>query len=240
MKKQSMLAVKYLIILMLLLASFLTASQVQAKRKWIVVKKISKIKASHYTPQSNTPAGSRNTSSGKKARPNHTIAVDYRHRVAKMGQKIRIRWKHKSKHRKKVVIYTVEDYGGFWKYGRHVDVFTLVSGQGIQEGNAEIVRKETKKEYKKRLQKEEREREQARKLRQKGWFKLVYDKDLLPNQVITDPNFIKGGDICFGGQWFEVIKTKRGLGNKILVGMQVADYFDMEVKLEIVEEGAVG
>ena len=229
-----------LIACILTLSVMLTGVQAQAKRKWVVVKKIGTITASHYTPASNTPAGSRRTSSGKRARANHTIAVDYRHRVAKMGQKIRIKWKHKSRHRKKTVIYTVEDYGGFWKYGRHVDVFTEHSGEGIQQGEAEIVRKETKKEYRQRLKREEREREQARKRRQEGWFKLVYDKDLLPNQVITDTNFINGGNICFGGQWFEVIKTKRGLGNKILVGMQVADYFDMEVKLEIVEEGAVG
>lgn len=163
------------------------------------------------------------------------MAVDHRNPKAKM-----LTWVHIQGFGK----LRVEDVGGFGSFNggrRAFDVFRENHEQGgLWLKKCWIYRLETKKEYKERLRREEREREQARKRRQEGWFKLVYDKDLLPNQVITDPNFIKGGNICFGGQWFEVIKTKRGLGNKILVGMPVADYFDMEVKLEIVEEGAVG
>lgn len=226
------------VVFLITLASISTTSN--AKRKWIVVKKLGNVNISHYTPASNTPRGSRHTSSGRTAKENHTIAVDYRHQIAKMYQKVRIRYKTKKKHRKKTVIYTVEDYGGFWKYGRAFDVFTCISGQGIVTGNAEIVRRETKKEYKARLRREEKEREQARKLKQQGWFILEHNDKLESHQVITDPNYIKSGSISFGGGWFDVVKTKRGLKNIIQVNFPFAKDFDIVVKLDAVEEGAVG
>jgi len=204
-----------------------------AKRKK-VKEYIGKWYVSTYKPHDSSQNGHR-TSSGRRAKSGRTVAVDLRNPKAKMGTWVHIKGFGKLR---------VEDYGGFGSFNagrRAFDVFRENWEKGgLWLKKCWIYRLETKKEYKKRLRREEREREQARKRRQEGWFKLVYDKDLLPNQVITDPNFIKGGNICFGGQWFSVVKTKLGLGNKILVGMPVADYFDMEVKLEIVEEGAVG
>lgn len=201
-----------------------------AKRK-IIKKYVGKLMCTTYHVSDNTPRGSRETSTGAKAKEYHTIAVDSRHPRFKMKSKLKIKGWGKG---------VVLDTGGFHKYGVDLDLFTP-EGIGFKKKcKVWIYRLETKKEYKKRLQKEEREREQARKRRQKGWFKLVYNENLLPNQVITDPNFIKGGCISFGGQWFDVVKTKRGLGNKILIGMQIAEAFEMNVKLDMVEEGAVG
>ena len=58
--------------------------------------------------------------------------------------------------------------------------------------------------------------------------------------MITDPEYIKGGCISFGGGWFEVVKTKKGLKNTILVGDELIKDMTIKVHLDMVEEGAVG
>lgn len=204
-----------------------------AKRKK-VKEYIGKWYVSTYKPHDSSQNGHR-TSSGRRAKSGRTVAVDHRNPKAKM-----LTWVHIQGFGK----LRVEDVGGFGRFNggrRAFDVFRENHEQGgLWLKKCWIYRLETKKEYRQRLRREEREREQARKRRQEGEFILVYDKSLLPHQVVTDPNFIKGGCISFGGGWFEVIKTKRGLGNKIRCGLALAEQFEIEVKLDMVEEGAVG
>jgi len=204
-----------------------------AKRKK-VKEYIGKWYVSTYKPHDSSQNGHR-TSSGHRAKSGRTVAVDHRNPKAKM-----LTWVHIQGFGK----LRVEDVGGFGSFNggrRAFDVFRENHEQGgLWLKKCWIYRLETKKEYKKRLRREEREREQARKRRQEGEFTLVYDETLLPHQVVTDPNFIKGGCISFGGDWFEVVKTKRGLGNKIRCGLTLAEQFEIKVKLDMVEEGAVG
>jgi hypothetical protein len=211
----------------------LVCTPAAAKRK-LIKDYIGKWYVSTYKPHDSSQNG-HGTSSGHRAKSGRTVAVDHRNPKAKM-----LTWVHIQGFGK----LRVEDIGGFGRFNggrRAFDVFRENWEKGgLWLKKCWIYRKETKKEYKARLKREEREREQARKRRQKGEFILVYDKDLLPHQVVTDPNFIKGGCISFGGGWFEVIKTKRGLGNKIRCGLALAEQFEIKVKLDMLEEGAVG
>lgn len=211
----------------------LVCTPAAAKRKK-VKEYIGKWYVSTYKPHDSSQNG-HGTSSGRRAKSGRTVAVDHRNPKAKM-----LTWVHIQGFGK----LRVEDVGGFGRFNggrRAFDVFRENWEKGgLWLKKCWIYRKETKKEYKARLKREEREREQARKRRQEGEFILVYDKTLLPHQVVTDPNFIKSGCISFGGGWFEVIKTKRGLGNKIRCGLSLAEQFEIKVRLDMVEEGAVG
>lgn len=204
-----------------------------AKRKK-VKEYIGKWYVSTYKPHDSSQNG-HGTSSGRRAKSGRTVAVDHRNPKAKM-----LTWVHIQGFGK----LRVEDVGGFGRFNggrRAFDVFRENHEQGgLWLRKCWIYRKETKKEYKARLKREEHEREQARKRRQKGEFILVYDKTLLPHQVVTDPNFIKGGCISFGGGWFDVVRTKRDLGNKILVGTEVVKEIPLKLKLDEVSENAVG
>ncbi len=53
------------------------------------------------------------TASGKRAKPNHTIAVDANNPIVPMGTKVVIEGK----------VYTVEDTGDLHKYGNEFDIF---------------------------------------------------------------------------------------------------------------------
>lgn len=224
---------KTLVVAILIIASVFNTTRSQAKRK-MVKEYIGKWYVSCYKPSDSSQNGHR-TSSGHRAKSGRTVAVDLRNPKAKMGTWVHIKGFGKLR---------VEDYGGFGRFNggrRAFDVFRENHEKGgLWLKKCWIYRLETKKEYKKRLRREKREREQARKRRQEGEFTLVYDETLLPHQVITDPNFIKGGCISFGGDWFEVIKTKRGLGSKIRCGLTLAEQFEIKVKLDMVEENAVG
>lgn len=204
-----------------------------AKRKK-VKEYLGKWYVSTYKPHDSTQNG-HGTSSGRRAKSGRTVAVDHRNPLVKMGKWVYIQGFGKLR---------VEDVGGFGRCNggrRAFDVFRENHEKGgLWLKKCWKYRLETKKEYKKRLKKEERQREQARKHRQKGVFILKYDENLKPFEVITDPNFIKGGSISFGGNWFNVKETRLGLKNTILIGDTLARDFEVEVKLNEVAENAVG
>ena len=218
-------------IVLLLIISVVQTKDANAKRKW-VKEYIGKWYVSTYKPHDGTQNGHR-TSSGRRAKSGRTVAVDLRNPKAKMNSWVHIQGFGKLR---------VEDYGGFGRFNggrRAFDVFRENYEQGgLWLKKCWKYRLETKKEYKQRLAKEERQRTKARQLRQKGEFILKYDESLKINQVITDPNYIKSGSISFGGIWFDVIKTKRGLKNTILCACKYVD--GARVHLDMVEEGAVG
>lgn len=208
----------------IILMSAMVMVPAQAKRKTIK-EYIGKWYVSCYKPSDSSQNGHR-TSSGHRAKSGRTVAVDYRNPKAKM-----LSWVHIAGFGK----LRVEDVGGFGRYNggrRAFDVFRENHEQGgLWLKKCWIYRLETKKEYKHRLANE-------RKKRQQGTFILRYAEKLLPRQVITDPKYISGGCISFGGDWFDVVKTKRNIGNTILCAFEYLD--GAKVKLEMVEERAVG
>lgn len=218
---------------MIAVAIGITGSNTSAKRK-MVKEYLGKWYVSCYKPHDSTQNGHR-TSSGRRAKSGRTVAVDLRNPKAKMGTWVHIQGFGKLR---------VEDYGGFGCFNggrRAFDVFRENHEQGgLWLKKCWKYRIETKKEYKKRLRKEELQRERNRKRRQRGVFILKYDEHLKPFEIITDPNFIKGGSVSFGGNWFNVVKTKRGLKNTILINDILARDFEVEVKLNEVAENAVG
>lgn len=213
-----------LIACILTLSVMLTSVQAQAKRK-TVKEYIGKWYVSTYKPHDSSQNG-HGTSSGRKAKSGRTVAVDLRNPKAKM-----LTWVHIQGFGK----LRVEDYGGFGRFNggrRAFDVFRENHEQGgLWLKKCWIYRLETKKEYKHRLTNE-------RKIRQQGTFILRYAEKLLPRQVITDPKYISGGCVSFGGGWFEVKRTRKGLGNVILCACEYLD--GAKVRLDMVEEGAVG
>ena len=213
-----------LIACLLCVSVIMTHTTVQAKRK-LVKDYIGKWYVSTYKPHDSSQNG-HGTSSGRKAKSGRTVAVDLRNPKAKMGT-----WVHIAGFGK----LRVEDYGGFGRYNggrRAFDVFRENHEQGgLWLRKCWIYRLETNKEYKRRLANE-------RKRRQQGTFILRYAEKLLPHQVITDPKYISGGCVSFGGGWFEVKKTRKGLGNVILCACEYLD--GARVRLNMVEEGAVG
>jgi len=188
---------------------------------------IGKYYISTYKPSDSSQNGHR-TASGHRARSGRTVAVDRRNPKAKMGAWVFIAGFGKRR---------VEDTGGFGRFNegrRAFDVFMEDHERGgLFFKKCYIYRPETKKEKEKRLARE-------RKKRQRGTFILKFDGSLKPWQVITDPKYIKGGCISFGGGWFEVKDTKRGLKNTILVGDPLIKDMSLKVRLDMVEEGAVG
>lgn len=195
-----------------------------AKRKK-VKEYIGKWYVSTYKPHDSSQNGHR-TSSGRRAKSGRTVAVDLRNPKAKMGTWVHIKGFGKLR---------VEDYGGFGRFNggrRAFDVFRENHEQGgLWLRKCWIYRPETNKEYKHRLAHE-------RKRRQQGTFILRYAEKLLPRQVITDPKYISSGCVSFGGGWFEVKRTRKGLGNVILCACEYLD--GAKVRLDMVEEGAVG
>ena len=222
------LVAKLLVILSLTMMLILTLVSTASAKKRMVKKYIGKWYVTTYKPSDSSQNG-HGTSSGRRAKSGRTVAVDYKKRVAKMGQ-----WVYISGFGKR----RVEDYGGFGKYNhgrRAFDVFIENHEKGgLWLKKCWIYRPETKKEKEKRLKKE--------RLKHQGEvFEIKYDSSIeKPWQVITDPSYIKGGCISFGGGWFEVIKTKKGLKNTILVGDKFLEGHELKVKLDMVEEGAVG
>lgn len=192
-----------------------------------VKKYLGKFYISTYKPSDSSQNGHK-TASGKRAKSGRTVAVDRRNPKAKMGSKVHIAGFGDR---------IVEDTGVFGSYNNGLRAFDMFIEDhergGLFYRKCYIYIPETKKEKEKRLERE-------RKKRQRGEFILVYDESLTPFQVITDPNYIKGGCISFGGGWFEVVKTKKGLKNTILVGDPLMKDMSLKVRLEMVEEGAVG
>lgn len=188
---------------------------------------IGKYYISTYKPSDPSQNG-HGTASGKRAKSGRTVAVDRKNPVAKMGSKVHINGFGDR---------IVEDTGGFGRFNNGLRAFDIFIENhergGLFYRKCYIYRKETKKEKLKRLERE-------RKKRQRGTFTLKFDESLKPWQVITDPNYVKGGCISFGGGWFEVKDTKRGLKNTILVGDPLIKDMLLKVRLDMVEEGAVG
>lgn len=218
----------------IILMSAMVMVPAQAKRKTIK-EYIGKWYVSCYKPSDSSQNGHR-TSSGHRAKSGRTVAVDHRNPKAKM-----LSWVHIQGFGK----LRVEDVGGFGRFNggrRAFDVFREDHEQGgLWMKKCWIYRKETKAEYKARLKHEERQKEKERAKRQRGEFILKYDPSIKTRwQVITDPEYIKGGCISFGGGWFEVVKTKKRLKNTILVGDELIKDMTIKVHLDMVEEGAVG
>lgn len=221
------------LIIGLVVGTFFFTPQANAKKK-MVKEYIGKWYVSTYKPHDSSQNGHR-TSSGRRAKSGRTVAVDLRNPKAKMLSWVHIKGFGKLR---------VEDYGGFGRYNggrRAFDVFRENHEEGgLWLRKCWIYRRETNKEYKQRLKREEEKKAKERQKRQRGEFVLVYDKNLASHQVITDPDYIKSGCISFGGDWFEVKKTQKGLGNKIKCGLTLAEAFEIRVRLDMVEEGAVG
>lgn len=183
-----------------------------------------------YHVSDNTPAGTRATSSGARATEYHTIAVDSRSPMFQQGTRLYVDGFGEG---------VVEDVGGFARYGVGLDLFTP-EGDGYKKYcKVWVLRKETKAEKKARLEELEKRRERIRKERQRGEFNLVYDPSLLPWQIITDPDYIKGGTVRVGYTYLDVVGTEKDLGNTIKTG-QIYAYFGMQATLDEVFENAVG
>ena len=158
-----------------------------------------------YHPSDNTPAGTRNTSSGARATEYWTAAVDYDNPLVPMGSIIEVeglgRWK-------------VQDYGGFGRYNggrRALDLFMPESVGFCKPLRVWLIREETKAEKKARLTK-------SRKKRQKESFTLA-PCDEPVGTMIADPDIIKkGATVQIGFQYYEVTQTRKGLGNTFLIG----------------------
>lgn len=210
---------------MIMLLTLLIAIPGSAKRKK-VKKYVGKMLCTTYHVSDNTPAGSRSTSSGRRAKEYHTIAVDRRNPKFKMHTKLHVQHFGKG---------VVEDTGGFGKYGVHLDLFTPEGKSFKKKCKVWVYRLETKKEYKIRLAKE------REKKRQGCVFEIVYDESLKPWQIITDPDYIKkGACVSFGGGLYDVIDTKKGLKNKILMNNLYAKEFELRGKVELVAENVKG
>ena len=176
-----------------------------------------------YHVSDNTPAGTRDTSSGARATEYRTIAVDSQNPRFKQGTHLYVEGFGEG---------VVEDVGGFGRYGVDLDLFTPENDGYKKPCKVWVLRTETKKERKERLAKE-------RKKRQRGAFKLVYDSSLLPWQIITDPAYIKGGTVQIGVTLCDVVDTEKDLKDTIKIGYKPA-YFGIWTRLGAVYEEAVG
>lgn len=185
-----------------------------------------------YKPSDSSQNG-HGTSSGRRAKSGRTVAVDHKNPLVKMNKWVYIQGFGKRR---------VEDYGGFGRYNhgrRAFDVF-IENGErgGLFLKKCWVYRPETKKERAIRIAKE---KAKERKKRQTGTFIIVFDDSLEPWQIVTDPYYIKkGACISFGGGLYEVVKTKKGLKNKILMNNLFAKSFDLHGQIEIIAEEAVG
>jgi len=176
-----------------------------------------------YHVSDNTPAGTRDTSSGRRATEYRTIAVASRNPRYKQGTHLYVEGFGEG---------VVEDVGGFGRYGVDLDLFTPENDGYKKPCKVWLIRTETKKERRKR-------RARLRKERQRETFRLVYDSSLEPWQIITDPGYIKGGTVQIGITLCDVVGTEKGLKNTIKIGYKPA-YFSILTKIGAVYEDAVG
>lgn len=225
-----------------------STSEIEAKMKKVY---LGKFYISSYDMTDNTPSNSYATASGKRATVGRTVAVDAHNPIVPMGSKVVIQG---------IGERIVEDTGGFGRFNggmRKFDVFTEVGKGFLKQCKTWLVRPETKAERKKRLLKEKRRRERIRrqrlrekrkrekklrKERQKGEFIFRYSSEVQDLQAITDPAYIKCGTFRVGTKYFDVIETKDGLANVILVGDTELKDLNMEIKCKLDEvcEEAVG
>jgi 3D (Asp-Asp-Asp) domain-containing protein len=211
---------------------FLGGIKSSAKSERLEIKEyVGELKCTTYHVSDNTPAGSRATSTGARATEWHTIAVDYRNPRFPIGTKLYVEG---------FGYGIVEDVGGFDKYGVSLDLFTPESVGFKEDRKVWVCREETDEEYEERMT-------ERRKRVQKGSFTLMYDPSLLPWQVKTHKEAIKGGTIrfveelgMFDNSWLEVVKTLEGDDTVIYTGDLHRVIQDSNVYLEDVFENAVG
>ncbi len=133
---------KRVIAFICILTAFLSTSDVSAR---VVRESLGEVTISAYSPYCNTPAGTRNTATGKIATARHTIAVDANNPIVPVGSNVEIDG----------IIYTVEDRGGFGKYGRDFDIFMDTEEEanswGVRRRIAYLIRPETRAEKQQRL-----------------------------------------------------------------------------------------
>lgn len=231
-----------------IMSIFASTSEIEAKMKKVY---LGKFYISSYDMTDNTPSNSYATASGKRATVGRTVAVDAYNPIVPMGSKVIIQGMGER---------IVEDTGGFGRYNggmRKFDVFTEVGKGFLKQCKTWLVRPETKAERKNRLLKEKRRRERLRrqrlrkkrkrerrlrKERQKGEFIFRYSSEVQDLQAITDPTYIKRGTFRVGTKYFDVVETKDGLANVILVGDTELKDLNMEIKCKLDEvcEEAVG
>ena len=134
---------KRIIALICVLIAFLNTSDIKAR---VIRESLGEVTISAYSPYCNTPAGTRNTATGKRATARHTIAVDANNPIVPVGSKVEIDG----------IIYTVEDRGGFGKYGRDFDIFMDTDEEadrwGVRRRIAYLIRPETRAEKQQRLE----------------------------------------------------------------------------------------
>ena len=184
--------------------------------------------ASSYTAASNTPSGSHQTFSGHRAREGVTVAVDDHTPIAKMGQKIVLKWRVKIRKKNgkwkwkwKSHVFRVQDKGHFGHMNngrRQIDVFFESRGWGLREVKVYVLRPETKRERRQRLRRRRIRIERKRMEKQKGVFHFLYEPTLLPWQIVTDRKIITGGACRIKFGWLDVVSTRKGLGNTVLTG----------------------
>lgn len=145
-------------------------------------KLIGTFKISAYCEQTNTPKGSRATSTGKTARPNHTIAVDMHDPIAKYGDKLKING----------VVYTVEDCGNLNKYGRSLDIF-MDSYEEMEEWGVKelkVYKVESKKSKPKKIKRKPKYEPKRKPIP----YLVSYLKTYYENRFNLD--LLKGGSVC--------------------------------------------
>ena len=211
------------IALLILILTFIITG-VSSECKMIKVY-LGKYYVSTYHASDNTPAGTHNTSSGKRAIEGYTVAVDHRNPIVPMHSTVFIQGFGKLK---------VMDYGGFGHYNgglRQFDVFMPEGQGGLFYRKCWYYRHETKKEKEKRLRKK-------REKRQDQFFTLAGGKNRI-GTVIADPEYIKkGSTVLIGMNFYEVIGTQKGLGNTLKIGGLSSERAG--VKLSEVVENARG
>ena len=133
---------------------------------------------------------------------------------------------------------------GEYPYGRYYyNVINSIYRYGWDKYDKPLIEAEKRKlEAAKRAKEEKIEmwREEERKSKWNDEFTLIFNPMLLPWQVITDEDVIKGGTILIGYDWMDVVGTKQGLGMTIETGNRYQALCIGHTVLGDVVENAVG
>lgn len=187
------------IVVLLLIFSMLVSSNCQAKT---IKESLGNCVISAYSPACNTPAGSRSTSSGKRATAGRTIAVDASNPIARMGDILYVEGLGE---------FVVEDTGGFGKYGRDLDVFfdtpSETNSWGVRTRKVWRLRQETPAEKRSRIAREKADHEAAMQevkdankvaMRRNTKFKVIYEPRMNDGAILINPD-----DVCDGDYWID-------------------------------------
>lgn len=148
-----------------------------------------------------------------------------------------------------------EWYGDAWEYDDWQDQLYAIQSHGYCQDGSDylsylhaIVRTYNLLEYqdkldrhlKKKKQRQERKAmREIRKARQKCRFRIEYRPYLAPWEIVTDPEYIKGGTVLIGQRFCDVVETKKGIGYTIYIGDKIF-YWGIEKYLGWVNEKARG